>query len=219
MGHAVNIWTSAGGLGAFVKMPYWWNSCPLNSCKVTTPSCQGSSSKLFSPSLPTLCISLSVFVRILIWCNRDHNVVSEVCELRRWLICMGSNWPGCVWASPVTSGCARAFFFFHSFPVLYPSPTSWRHFLFKCQFSIASFGFKCVSILQLCEMLLFFYKTHFCEVFAELYSAVFGYFWRSYRSRMWHQYGLHISFHTVLFRLCVVVLSLIVRYICPLTDL
>lgn len=93
MGHAVNISMSAGGLGVFVKTPYWWNSCPPNSRKVTTLSCQGSSSKLFSPSLPTLCASVRVSVRVLIWRNSRPTVTAE---LQQWLICMGSNWLGCV---------------------------------------------------------------------------------------------------------------------------
>lgn len=40
----------------------------------------------FLPLCP-LFASLSVFVLILIWCNGHRKVISEVCEVQRWLIC------------------------------------------------------------------------------------------------------------------------------------
>lgn len=168
MEHAVNIWTSAGGLGVFVKAPYWWSSCPPNSRKVTTLPCQGSSRKLFSPSLPTLCVSVRVSGRILIWRNSRPTLLAE------WLICMGSNWLGC--ASSEYLVVMHEFLSFCSFSL---SSISLPHpedgFCFSVSFPPLLLDlFNPACFLQLCEIVYFIYKTQDYEVF---FCALFCGLW------------------------------------------
>lgn len=103
----------------------------------------------------------------------SSDVTAECCALQQWLICMGSNWLGCV-----SSEYQVVMHDFLSFCNVSLSSISPPHpedgFCFNVSFPPLLLDlFIHVGIFLVKSF--FIYKTHDCEVFSALFSVVCGY--------------------------------------------